>query len=160
MSVRAMLMAAAGAQASAAYRYWRIYIQATNGANYTSIMEIQYRASISGADMTSPSTPTLASSTLSSFSAALAVDNSTAYFDGWSSYPGADGIAGAMHAWHRVDLGSPQSVAEIAFFTSDNPSLSPRNFIVQGSADGINFVDVKSFSGITHSAYSWKTFDL
>lgn len=155
MSVRALLMAASGASTSApAYRYWRIYVQTNNGhPNYISIAEIELRGTVGGTDLTTPSTPATESSALVNGATKL-VDNDTSTGSVWIGTT-------TTNQWVRFDMGSATVVAQVAIFPHSNvPDAAPKSFITQGSSDGTNFTDVKSFTNVTGWATSWKTFNL
>lgn len=152
-------MAAAGASTSApAYRYWRIYVQINDGdATYMSLAEIELRGSIGGADLTTSSTPTTQSSLFSGYPASNTVDNNTSQSSIWlNNYTDPP-----VNHWCRYDLGSPQTVAQVAMYPqSDALPRAPKDFIIQGSSDGTSFTDVKAFTGITNWDAAWRTFDL
>lgn len=161
MSVRDLLMAAAGAVApgGAAYRYWRIFIATSNNSgDYMSLAEIELRAAIGGADLTSSSTPATASSQNSpSYAPSYTVDNSLDQSSSvWISL-----TTGMTDQWLRYDLGTPTVVLEVAMYPQTNvPTRSPKDFTIQGSNDGTNFTDVRSFTGITGWTSAWRNFAL
>lgn len=163
MSVRDLLMAAAGAvvPGGAAYRYWRIYITALQvGGTQVGLHEVELRGTIGGTDLTTSSTPVLESSIL---------DNGE---DG--SYPGSatvDGLVDNPYStwytaagypsphWIRYDLATAKQVSEIAIYPYPSSYNCPRDFKIQGSADGSSWTDVKSFTGV--SAWTgWQAFNL
>lgn len=158
MSVRAMLMAAAGSQASsaAAYRYWRIHINALNyGGSQVFLMEVELRGTVGGADLTTSSTPVLESSVFFDgeggyYPSANTLDGNTASY--WASFPG-------VPHWLRYDLGSAKQVAQVAIYPWAAPMNCPRDFVIQGSADGVSFTNVKSFSGVA-AWTGWQAFAL
>lgn len=156
MSVRALLMAAAGASTSApAYRYWRIYIQANGGGDYVSFYEIELRASVGGSDLTTPSTPATASTYEFGYGPENAIDNNNS--TSWATTVGA-----ITNQWARFDMASAVYVAQVAILPiPPNYNLAPKDFKIQGSSDGTNFTDVKAFTNVTGWAHNtWKTFDL
>lgn len=153
MSVRAMLMAAAGASTPApAYRYWRIYITALNdGGSQVALTEVELRGTVGGADLTTSSTPVLESSVSGGYYPGVyTVDGYIASF--WIS------DTGVPH-WLRYDLGSAEQVAQVAIYPWAAPMYCPRDFVIQGSADGVSFTNIKSFSGVA-AWTGWQAFAL
>ena len=159
MSVRALLMAAAGASTSApAYRYWRIYITALNSGGWqVGIMEVELRTTAGGADQTTSATPVLESSYL------VAEDES--YYPGVSTVDGnvSSSWASAMYAppphFVRYDLTTQKAIVQVAIYPYLANSNCPRDFKIQGSNDGVNFTDVKSFTSVT-AWTGWQVFNL
>lgn len=139
----------------AAWRYWRIWITANNGDIYTALQEIQLRATVGGADLTTPSTPTSQSSQLDSGStAANLVDNYAApnpQDSAWSTWctPANAGFP----QWVRFDLGSPTTVVELAIWPH-NGNRGPLDFLVQGSNDATTWSTEATFAGVTGWALS------
>ncbi len=66
--------------------------------------------------------------------------------------------------WGSIDLGSPVAISEIRMLCenySGGLSRAPNTFVAQGSTDGVNWVDVQSFSGVnTWQATVWLKFNL
>lgn len=159
MSVRALLMAAAGASASApAYRYWRIYITALNsGGAQAAIMEVELRTTAGGADQTTSATPVLESSYLvaedtSYYPAASTIDGNT------STYWASANYTSPPH-FVRYDLTTQKAIVQVAIYPLGSSIYCPRDFKIQGSNDGVNFTDVKSFTSV--AAWSgWQVFNL
>jgi len=160
MSVRALLMAAAGASASApAYRYWRIYITALNsGGAQVGIMEVELRTTAGGADQTTSATPVLESSY---------------HMDEYGSYyPGVNTIDGFTNSYWasslytplpphfiRYDLTTQKAIVQVAIYPYPADINCPRDFKIQGSNDGVNFTDVKSFTSVA-TWTGWQVFNL
>lgn len=143
----------AAAPALQSWRYWRIFIQ-TNDGNTGSIgiAEIELRATVGGADLTTASTPVTASTANGSFPAINVRDNDTGTF--WISTAVTD-------QWVRLDLATAQQVAQVAIYPrAASLNSAPKDFIIQGSNDGTNFTDVKSFTGQTGWSAAYRTFDL
>lgn len=160
MSVRDLLMAAAGAVApgGAAYRYWRLYVTALNsGGSQLYIFEVELRASVGGADLTNyGTTPVAESSFLDNgegtvYLGAYTIDNYLS--DGWVT------PTGAIPAWVRYDLGTPKSVVEFAILPYPSAGYCPRDFKIQGSTDGSSWLDVKSFTAVA-AWTGWQAFNL
>ena len=159
MSVRSLLMAAAGASTPApAYRYWRIYITALNaGGAQVGIMEVELRTTAGGADQTTSATPVLESSYL--------VAEDTSYYpgvntiDGFTSSYWASSIYAPPPHFVRYDLITQKTIVQVAIYPFGSSINCPRDFKIQGSNDGVNFMDVKSFTSV--AAWSgWQVFNL
>lgn len=157
MSVRGVF-AGAGSQPSglASYRYWRIYITALNGGgSQVALMEVELRGTVGGADLTTSSTPVLESS--------VWFDGEGGYYPGVNTVDGYTdsywvSIPGVPH-WLRYDLGSAKQVAQVAIYPWAASMHCPRDFVIQGSADGGSFTNVKSFSGVA-AWTGWQAFAL
>lgn len=159
MSVRGLLMAAAGASASApAYRYWRIYITALDaGGAQVGIMEVELRTTAGGADQTTSTTPVLESS--------YHISEDASY------YPGANTIDGNTSTYWvsanytspphfvRYDLITQKAIVQVAIYPYPANINCPRDFKIQGSNDGVNFTDVKSFTSVA-TWTGWQVFNL
>jgi PKD repeat protein len=121
----------------AAFRYWRLFIQAVNNpVDYCSIIEIELHASVGGPDVTSPSTPVTASSFFSGQIPSNTVDNGT---NQWST--ALQNVSAANPCWLVFDLGTPQSIVE---FSITGPpagfsSRGPKIFALQASDDGVTW---------------------
>lgn len=155
MSVRSLLMAAAGASTSApAYRYWRIYFQAVVGSDRVYIAEIELRGSVGGSDLTTPSTPATASTYEFGYGPEKAIDNNI-----YSPFFWVTPYDVTTNQWACFDMASAVVVAQVAIMPAVN--ACPKDFIIQGSSDGVNFTDVKAFTNVTGwTNNTWKTFDL
>ena len=145
--------------AAVAYRYWRIYVTLTDagaGSGGVQINEIELRATVGGSDLTTPSTPSSASSTLAPGYGPAQMVNNFLLGAPWAS-SGSPSVG--TPAWARFDLGTAQIVREVAIHPAGKPDeegssigsalYAPRNFIIQGSSDDTNFTDVKAFTGQT-----------
>lgn len=146
---------AEAAALSKTWRYWRIFIQTNNGdASFITLAEVQLRDTLGGADLTTPSTPALASTQGTSSTAANLLDGGTATI--WATTSGS-----VANQWVRFDMGTPTTVAQVAMYPqSAFPNRSPKDFTIQGSDDGTTFTDVKSFTNITGWTATFRTFDL
>lgn len=162
MSVRDLLMAAAGAVApgGAAYRYWRLYVTALNtSGTQVGIYEVELRGTAGGADLTTSGTPVTQSSYVDNgedgaYPGSATVDGGFGAFSIWLTSSGA-----GLPQWVRYDLATAQQVLEFAIYPSDSSSRCPRDFKIQGSADGSSWTDVKSFTAV--SAWTgWQAFNL
>ena len=132
-------------------RYWRLYITANNGDAYTSIQEVELRAEVGGADLTSPSTPTTQSSYYVPFNnpGARTVDNNiTDYaYSVWVTNTGVP-----LPHWVRYDLGGALAVRQVAIWPqnySGGPARAPKDFFVQASTDDATWANIAAFSGVT-----------
>lgn len=170
MSVRDLLMAAAGAVApgGASYRYWRIFITATQSpSQYGEIAEIEFRATPGGADLTTGSTPVTESSYLIVYDGEGEI---FAYYPGINTvdgtvgnpysvwYPSASPTVGTPQ-WLRYDLVTAKEVSQIAINNYTGGGSSLKDFKVQGSADGSSWTDVKSFTAVA-AWTGWQAFNL
>lgn len=157
MSVRNILMAAAGAQ-SGAYRYWRILVFSNNGdANYVAISEVELRATIGGADVTTPATTVTSSGSYDTTTQPnLAVDNINPS-RGWIS-----DASSAFPRWLQFDLGSVVEIKSVSISaaTFSGSTWAPKDFSIQGSNDGANFTTVKSFSSTGWAKSETRVFNL
>ena len=148
-----------GGGGGASYRYWRVFVADINGADNVSINEIEFRATVGGADLTTPPTPTLQSSFRdSSWGAANTVVNDLSITSAWISASLA-----TTNQYVSYDLGSTKTVAQVAFYITSYVARAPKNFTVQGSSTGLTgpWTDVKEFANVTDWALAtWKTFDL
>ncbi|RYF57869.1 MAG: discoidin domain-containing protein [Comamonadaceae bacterium] len=153
--------------AAVAYRYWRIYVTAAGGNTNVQILEIELRATLGGADLTTGVTPVTTSSNIAAgYTGSKIVDNNLIGESIWMS----GNNLSSNPQWARIDLGTAKSVAQLAlhpagYVDGDGNSvgskdLAPSAFIVQGSNDDSVWTNVKSFSGITYPASVWRTFDL
>lgn len=150
------------AAAAAAYRYYRIYITATEGGGQVQLVEMELRATLGGSDLTSPATSVTTSSNLiPSYGGDKLVDNVTVGENLWMS-SGTPSVGAPQ--WARFDLGTAQTVLQLAIYPAGGDvgvvTNAPKDFIVQGSSDGTTFTDVKTFTGITGWTIAWRTFNL
>ncbi len=146
---------AEAAAVSKTWRYWRIFIQTNNGdASFIVLAEVQLRGTLGGADLTTPSTPALASTQGTSSTAANLLDGSTSTI--WATTSGS-----VTNQWVRFDMSTPTTLAQVAMYPqSAFLNRAPKDFIIQGSDDGTNFTDVITFTNITGWTAAFRTFDL
>lgn len=153
MSVRNILMAAAGAQ-SGAYRYWRILVSSNNGdTNVLGIAEVELRGSVGGADLTASSTPVTGSTNMADYEPTRTIDND--YYSWWWAYT-------SFPQWLVFDLATSKDVKSIAITSISifGSARAPKDFSIQGSNDGVNFTTVKSFSSTGWAASETRVFNL
>ena len=137
----------------ATYRYWRVYITANNGDQYTAIQEIELHAVRGGPDITSPSTPATASSMATpAYPPSRLVSNTLQNDNAWATEPG-----NVFPQWARFDLGTPTEVAEFVVYPPNynNPgqARAPKDFLIQGSNDDVNWDTVYNALG----QINWQT---
>jgi hypothetical protein len=138
------------------YRHYRIYVTAVGSGTQVYLGEVELRTAIDGADVTSPSTPTNQSSytlTGSNPNASKLVDNNTGTW--WLT------STGSLPAWASFDLLTPMDIKQIAMLPNASyPARAPRDFIIQGSNDGVNWTNIQVFTGKTWAANIWNIYDL
>ena len=140
----------AGTGGGGGYRFWRIFILNNNGhSNYTSLNEVELRGSVGGPDLTSTTTPVVASTFLNgTYDPKYTVDNSLIEISPWVSYLNA-----VTNQWLRYDLGTPTAIAQVAMCWSAasvaGAGTGPKDLRIEGSNDGTNFTTVKTFLGNT-----------
>lgn len=124
-------------------RFWRVYITATRTTDsfFSSINEIQIRATTGGADQTGTGTATASSDAGASFDAAKAFDDSNSTF--WSSSSGA-----GSPQWIRYEFTSQVEVREILMRSGDatRAPRMPRTFQIQYSTDGTNWTTAITYT--------------
>ncbi|MGE8542277.1 MAG: discoidin domain-containing protein [Acinetobacter sp.] len=140
------------ASALVSYQYLRIYITANNGNGITSLQEIEIAEATGGLDITVPVMQTSQSSYFTGAeanNAARLIDNNfTNYFD--KVWVTVDGNVFPQWAW--VNLGAVRNFAELRLYPqnySGGATRAPKDFIIQGSNDGLEWVAIKSFSNVT-----------
>ncbi len=122
--------AAAGGGPSAA-RYWRIlYVNNDGHGLYDALAEVEFRATLGGADLTTPAgavAGAVASSEINSSNiAAYAFNNING--DNWVS-------ATTPGSWLRYDFGSAVTVAQVALMAHGGAlTTAPKDFHIQSSA--------------------------
>ena len=150
MLARKLIEGFAGGQVAgggASYRYWRIYITALNaGGSAVGIAEVELRTTVGGADQTTSATPVLESS--------YAMNGEGSYYPGASTIDGntstywISSIYAPLTQFIRYDLTTQQAIVQVAIYPYDASANCPRDFKIQGSNDGVNFTDVKSFTSV------------
>ena len=132
---------------SAGYQYWRIFMVDNNGSSsYVFFAEIELAETIGGPDVTTPSTPVTASSTLSTnFLPEKTIDNITDSSTYW--LPTSN-----TNQWVRYNLGTPKNIVQMRIYPYNGSyTYSPKNFRLEASNDDVNFTPI-----ITVSSYnSW-----
>ena len=124
--------------------YWRIYITASDSVDpwKAQIGEMEYRATLGGADQAAGGTAT-ASSTYSSFPPANGFDDDTA--TSW-----ACDIDVALPQWLQYQFSSAVEVAQVAItsgITEARADRAPNDFLIQYSDDGSNWTTALSVAG-------------
>ena len=122
-----------------AYRYWRIYITATQASttsDYAEISELEMFTSVGGADVTTGGTP-IASSSFGGSVAANAFDGIKTSGSVWTS-----GNTTFPH-WLGYDFGAGNGKVIVAVGISImGSSRAPRDFQIEGSHDGVTWYSV------------------
>ncbi|MGO1072334.1 discoidin domain-containing protein [Lysobacter sp. CA199] len=149
---RGLLLRAAAATGTA-YRYWRVNVTLNNGGSFVTLHDAQFRAELGGSDLTSPSTPIVASSQHATAPLSNLIDNSLV--TSWSTNTASTG-------WFYVDLGTAQSLAQLVLTGPDSgfTNRGPRNFTVDGSDNASSWTTVQSFTAVTWVASETKAFAL
>ena len=134
------------------HRYWRVYITATGGSVYASITEIEFRGSVGGSDMTSPSLAGARSFSSTNFGgnpANLAFDDN--FTTGWASN------GNPMPQYIGWDFNSPVAVAEFAITRGISvygvTNRWPTEFDLQYSDDNSSWTTARS---VLILASSWQ----
>lgn len=136
-----------------AYRYWRVNVSQNNGGtNYVAIAELEFRATIGGSDLTTPTGAITAAASSGDANSGNAYymafdDNLT---NEWSS-----NALSIPQGWIRYDFGTPIYIAEISMCANHatgevHPQYAPLNFTVEGSNDLATWVTKKSVTGQTN----------
>ena len=136
--------------ASISYRYLRIHITETvSEIAFAAIQEVEIAAVAGGPDLTTPNTPVTASSLYSyDFGPQCVVDNN---FTGQSTGYWLSGYFQNFPQWLSIDFGDPIDIAELRIwpqYAEGALPRSPKNFIVQGSNDGMIWENIKEFSNV------------
>lgn len=147
-----------GGGGGAAYRWYRILVTANNGhLNYLAICEVELRATLGGADQTTPAAAAAGAATASDVEASAGWSVSPKWaFDDSVVFTGAASAQWLSNnsppsvgtpKWLKYDAGSPIVVAQVALTashsTDSNPSTTaPKDFIIQGSNDDSAWTDL------------------
>lgn len=134
-------------------RYLRLWITADNGHdNYTEFQEIEIASVTNGPDITTPATLTDQSSYYSIRSANRLVDNDIYSINNiWT----CDGVGG-FPKWVSFDFGVEEVIAEIRMLPTWDTQYglfvdrAPKDFIVQGSFDNVNWFNIKQVVGLAN----------
>lgn len=142
---------------STRYRYWRVVLISNNGdSQYVTLTETELRASLGGADLTTPSTVVTASSYLSGYGPERTVDGIFTNISAWVSNPGS-----VTNQWLQYDLGTQIEVAQVALYSNnDETARNPKDIRIEASNDGINFVVKGTFLNQTAWGAEFKTFNV
>jgi hypothetical protein len=150
------------------FRFWRINITAVqSGAvmfDDPHMDQIELAASAGGADLTTPAMAdkcTASSVQGDPASIGSLVDNTLEAGGGWSAAY-SDSAVG-VPAWWQIDMVNQTTVKELRIVpdTVTNWNGTPKDFQIQGSDNGSNWVTVKSFAGVTDWTHlTAKTFSL
>lgn len=130
------------------HRYWRLYITANNGDTYTGFGEMELRATVSGADLTTPAGAISASSSYVANPVTFAIDNdnTSAWFN--------NGVA--LPAWVAYDFGSGVTVGELMLYMRSGDvtikNRYPVNFQLQHSDNNSTWTDALTVAGVVWSS--------
>lgn len=133
----------------ATHAYWRVNVSANNGAVHLSVADLEFRASIGGADQCSGGTPVYSSQTGGSSDgwAVCAFDAVTN--SGWVTNATSTGYIG-------YNFASAVQVAQVAITGSwDSPTRSPKDFTIEHSDDGSAWTVLGTVTNQT----SWATLE-
>lgn len=119
------------------YRYWRIYVTGYNYATWQ-IHETEFRSSVGGSDLTSPSTSVTALNYTTSYEPYKIVDNS--FSTAWRPTT-------STSVWIYVDLETQQDIKQVGISCGQFASF--KDFHIDGSNDASNWTTVKTFSNVT-----------
>lgn len=146
MSLRRSMMAQPSGGGAGTHSYWRIRITANVSSNYSSISEIQFRATPGGADQASGGTASASGSYASGYEASKAFDDSNS--TQWASNA-------ALPSWISYQFPSPVAVQEVAIISTGaaygdpGRSEAPKTFTIQYSDDGTAWTTAASPSDQT-----------
>ena len=133
----------------AGYRYYRMFITANNGdANYTNVIEAEFRGSVGGADLVpaSPVTGILFSSQFATSGAGAAINafNNNTGGDPWITAAGQQ-----INCYIGYDFGVATVVRECAYATgvSSPAGRAPKDFRWEASNDGSTWTTLASDTG-------------
>lgn len=125
------------------HRFWRVYISAVQSGPYTSIQELEFRASVGGASLCVGGTP---------YGSSFVAGQPPEYaFDGNLSNPINAWTAGAPDQWVLYHFPQHVTVAEVSILPQNRSDLlnrSPKDFKVQHSDDGVTWTDAATFTGV------------
>lgn len=127
-------------------RHWRILCAAAQSGTNIAMAEVEWRATAGGADLTAPAGAATASSrwiNSATYDAIQAFDNDAATW--WETAAGF-----AVGSWIAYDFGSDVEPVELSIQAqATNPSKGVKDGTVQYSADGVTWVDLMYFAGLT-----------
>lgn len=136
----------------AAHRYWRVYITAAIGVPHLDISEIEFRASIGGADQCAGGTAIYSGQT-SGFEASKAFDNttSTTWYVNQSSFP--------LPQWIGYDFGAGNGKDIVEFaLTCWSSNEMAKDFQLQYSDDGSTWLTLYDRAGESWTTGQTKAF--
>jgi hypothetical protein len=118
------------------HRFWRVNASAVNGGTRLQIAELEFRATVGGADQANSGRVI---STAGSSADTSVFDNNTA----------TEGVILATSGFFGYVFPSPVSVAQVAITGSANTTRSPKDFTIQSSDDGVTWATEKTVTGET-----------
>lgn len=135
------------------FRWILIRITANNGSTYTSIQEIELASEIGGSDITQPY-PSNAYSQ-SDFYAPYGNNASKIIDNNLTDYVNSAWVSAGSAAdhWVAIDLKVQREIAEVKIYPqnyADGLLRAPKNFKIQGSNDGVTFIDIAEYADVTN----------
>lgn len=156
------LMMAGGGGGGDEYRYWRLYNLLPQSGTWVALQEIELRASVGGADLTSPALAVARAFESGHYdvtSCDKAFDNNLNDFIYNAWVTGAGQAQPHFIGW---DFLVPTVVKEVALLQqayAGGSQRGPKSFVVQGSNNNATWDDVATFAGIAGWTMGvWKTF--
>ncbi|MEQ1158879.1 discoidin domain-containing protein [Acinetobacter johnsonii] len=135
------------------FQYFRLYITANNGdSSFTAIQEIEMALTENGPDITTPSTPIAANNAYVGFEANKVLDNNfTDQAKAWIS-------SGSVFPHHlTLSFAEIKNVVELRIWCHNTvdggvagQNRAPKDFVLQGSNNGVDWSNIRSFSNITN----------
>lgn len=135
------------------FQYFRLYITENNGdSSFTAIQEIEIALTENGPDITTPSTPITASSFYTGFEPEKVLDNIFSdQAKAWISNTGS-----VFPHYLTLTFDNQKNVAELRIWSHNTvdggvagQKRAPKDFIFQGSNNGVDWLNIRSFSNIT-----------
>ena len=126
---------------TAAHKYWRVNITASN--NWTSVKEIEMSDRVGGPDLCVGGTVVSGGTyPASDCNMAYAFDDSASGGNFWASNVSTSG-------WIGYSFASPVAIAAVRIWARVYYSQTPKDFSIQYSDDGVSWTTAKSYTGIT-----------
>lgn len=146
LSFRGLLLGGSATPVVAA-RYWRIFINASDGGPFAGFTRIQMATSLGGinlivAQIANVDPPLLGSSEING-SNAVYMASDAILTDGWLAATNAN-------EWWSYDFIADQAIASVVITGSFNsPSSSPKDFLIESSPDRSTWTTIHTVTGQT-----------
>lgn len=136
------------------FKYFRIHITANNGdSSFTCMQEIEMSLEDGGQDITTPTTPITASSSYPEFGPEKLLDgNTTDQSKVWISNSGT-----VPPHFLTLQFSEAKKIVELRVWCQNSidggaagQKRAPKDFIIQGSNDGIDWVNIRSFNNVNN----------